>query len=538
MTQAHDPPTDAHHFDAIELEVFKHLFASAAEEMGVRLMRSAYSPNIKERRDFSCALFDAAGDMIAQAAHIPVHLGSSPLSVQAVIDAFAIDQMKPADRFIVNDPFAGGTHLPDITVIAPCFIADEPRPRFFVANRAHHADVGGTTPGSLPISTSIDDEGVRIAPSRLDDELIDWICNQTRTPGERRGDLRAQLAALDVGIDRLRDLADRHGPARVSAAGGALMDYTARFTRNLIASLPDGEYRFRDYLDDDGHGQQDIPIRCTLTVAGDHASVDLRDSADQVTGPVNAVRAIAISAAMYVFRCLAPADIPSNSGVLRPVDVLTRPGSVVDARHPAAVAGGNVETSQRIVDVIFGALARALPDIVPAASAGTMNNITVGGRDTRHHPPTTFAYYETLAGGAGAGPDGPGGDALHTHMTNTRNTPVEALEHAYPLRVEAYRIRKDSGGDGKHRGGHGLVRQYRFDVPVQLTLLTERRRHCPYGLVDGSPGKPGVNTLLRADGSRETLPAKCTIDLNAGDAIEIATPGGGGWGPVTDRHDA
>ncbi|MEX0886664.1 MAG: hydantoinase B/oxoprolinase family protein [Phycisphaeraceae bacterium] len=530
MTEMDDRRDDAPALDAIELEVFKHLFASAAEEMGVRLMRSAYSPNIKERRDFSCALFDAAGQMIAQAAHIPVHLGSSPLSVQAIIERFDPGTMRSDDRFIVNDPFAGGTHLPDITVVAPCFVGGEDRPRFFVANRAHHADVGGKTAGSLPISTSIDEEGVRIAPARIDDELIDWLCERTRTPGERRGDLRAQLAALDVGIDRLQSLCDRHGAARIAQAGAALMDYTAKFTRSLIASLPDGVYHFRDYMDDDGHGTIDIAIRCTLTIAGDRATVDLTASDDQVTGPVNAVRAIALSAAMYVFRCLAPAEIPSNSGVLRSVEVLTRRGSVVDALPPAAVAGGNVETSQRIVDVIFGALARALPDVVPAASAGSMNNLTVGGRDTRVEPAAPFAYYETLAGGAGGGPDGAGGDALHTHMTNTRNTPIEALEHAYPLLVETYAIRRGSGGAGLHRGGDGLVRRYRFDVPVELTLLTERRRHRPYGLAGGSPGKAGVNTRIGIDGTRKPLAAKCTVDLAAGEAVEIETPGGGGWG--------
>ncbi|MEX0653223.1 MAG: hydantoinase B/oxoprolinase family protein [Phycisphaeraceae bacterium] len=533
-----DTNVPAADLDAVELEIFKHLFASIAEEMGVRLMRSAYSPNIKERRDFSCALFDAQGDMIAQAAHIPVHLGSAPLSVKAVLQAFPPAAMRPGERFIVNDPFAGGTHLPDITVIAPCFVPGFDVPLFFSANRAHHADVGGITPGSLPISRHIDEEGVRIPPSRLTDTLMEEVCRQTRTPDERRGDLLAQCAAVDVGLGRLGDLAAHHGPRRLAACGAALQQYTARFVRQVIAELPDGVYRFQDVLDDDGHGQTDIAIRCTLTIKGDRASVDLRDSDDQVAGPVNAVRAIALSAVMYVFRCLAPAQIPSNSGVLLPVEVLTRPGSVVDAQYPSPVAGGNVETSQRIVDVLFGAVALALPDRAPAASCGSMNNLTLGGYDTRggQHAQPPFAYYETLAGGAGAGPGADGGSAIHTHMTNTRNTPVEAIEHSYPFRVEAYRIRRGSGGAGAHRGGEGVVRRYVFQTAVQVTLLTERRRHAPYGLAGGEPGTPGRNVLMTADGRQRELPGKCTIALSAGDALEIHTPGGGGWGaPVPGR---
>ena len=510
--------------DAIELEVFKHLFASIAEEMGVRLMRSAYSPNIKERRDFSCALFDARGDMIAQAAHIPVHLGSAPLSVQAVMAQFDPAAMQPGDLFAVNDPYAGGTHLPDMTVVAPFFMEGEPTPRGFVANRAHHADVGGKSPGSLPISTHIDEEGVRLPPSRLDEALIERFSHASRTPEQRRGDLLAQRAALHVGLERLEALCDKHGPDRVTQCGDALQDYTARFIHHLIETLPNGAYHFEDVLDDDGCEHHDITIRAALHVDGSHATVDLRDSDDQVPGPVNAVRAIALSAVMYAFRCLAPAQIPSNSGVLRPVTVHTRPGSVVDAQHPAPVAGGNVETSQRIVDVVFGALAQALPDKVPAASCGSMNNVTIGDAHG------AFAYYETLAGGAGAGPDADGGSAVHTHMTNTLNTPTEALEHAYPFRISAYHIRRASGGAGRRRGGDGLVRRYIFDADAEITLLTERRRHGPYGLHGGQAGAPGVNRLTRADGSTCELTGKCTINVSAGDVLEIATPGGGGWG--------
>lgn len=526
----------------VELEIFKHLFASVAEEMGVRLMRSAYSPNIKERRDYSCALFDGHGDLLAQAAHIPVHLGSTPMSLHAVLDAFPPASMKPGDRFIVNDPFAGGTHLPDITVIAPVFVTGDDAgrmPAFFVVNRAHHADVGGIAPGSLPMSKTIDEEGIRVPPSRLDDAMINRIAQASRTPDERRGDLAAQCAALQAGSERLLAMVERHGLNELQRQGGALKDYTERILRHLIASIPDGSYSFEDVLDDDGHGICDIAIRCTLTIDDESARVDFTKTDDQVTGPVNAVRAIAVSAVNYAFRCLAPPDIPANAGVMRPIDVVTRPGSLLDAFPPAAVAGGNVETSQRIVDVLLGALAKALPDRVPAASGGSMNNLTIGGIDRRFDPPRPFAYYETIACGAGAGPHGDGQSAIHTHMTNTLNTPIEALEHAYPFRVVEYALR-DASHDvtpsrhGVLRGGHGVIRAYLFDVPAEVTLLTERRTRPPYGLrggqIDSSlAGEKGVNVLIHADGRQESLPGKCTIKVNAGDTLRIATPGGGPW---------
>lgn len=522
MSEPHHP------LQAIELEIFKNLFASIAEEMGVRLMRAAYSPNIKERRDFSCAFFDASAEMIAQAAHIPVHLGSTPMSVAAAIDAIGLHALRPGDRIVLNDPFAGGTHLPDITLVAPVFIDDEPTPRFFVANRAHHADVGGMSAGSMPLSTHIDQEGLRISPRRLDDDTFDWICAASRTPDERRGDLQAQLAAAALGVSRLQDLCERYGAQQVSAQADALQHYAARVMATIIQDIPDGQYHHRDLLDGDGIDTTDIPIDCVLTIQGDAATVDLRGSADQVTGSVNAVRAIAVSAVNYAFRCLAPAELPSNGGTMRPLTVLTRPGSVVDALPPAAVAAGNVETSQRLVDAVFGALALALPGRIPAASCGSMNNITIGGADPRHGG-APFAYYETLAGGVGASPQSPGADAHHTHMTNTLNTPVEALEHAYPLRIDAYRIRDDSGGRGTHRGGHGLERVYRFDHPAQVTLLTERRVRGPWGVQGGSDGQPGLNTLTR-DNSPQTLPGKLSMHVQPGDTITIATPGGGGFG--------
>ncbi|MGB0768709.1 MAG: hydantoinase B/oxoprolinase family protein [Phycisphaeraceae bacterium] len=521
--------------DPIELEVFRHLFASVAEEMGERLMRSAYSSNIKERRDFSCALFNADGEMLAQAAHIPVHLGSTPMAVRAVIDAFELDR-KVSDTndavYVVNDPYAGGTHLPDITVVQPLVLAGDRRATFYLANRAHHADVGGASPGSLPISRHIDDEGLRITPRVLDGSAIDWIASASRTPDERRGDLRAQLASLRIGGERLRDMADRYGPATVTRRGDELIAYTERIVRRLIADLPDGRYAFEDVIDDDGFDATDIAIRCVLGVEGDRATVDFTGSDDQVPGPVNAVRAIALSAVNYCFRCLLPADLPSNAGVMRPIEVLTRAGSIVDAAYPAPVAGGNVETSQRLVDVVFGVLSKVLADRIPAASCGSMNNITFGGNDPRPRKGNSaFAYYETLAGGVGASPTRAGTDALHTHMTNTLNTPVEAFEHAYPVRVAEYAVRRGSGGDGRHPGGNGVTRRYVFDAPGTVTLLTERRRSRPYGLQGGGPGQAGRNTLTDGRGNNTELPAKITFDIEPGQTLTIHTPGGGGWGP-------
>ncbi len=513
---------------AIEIEIFRHLFASIAEEMGDRLMRSAYSPNIKERRDYSCALFDAQADTIAQAAHIPVHLGSAPMSVAAVIDAFAPSAMRSGDRFVVNDPFCGGTHLPDITVVAPVFVEGVDRPVFYVANRAHHADVGGLTAGSMPLGTHIDDEGLRLGPSRLDDAMVETICRACRTPDERRGDLRAQLAALQVGIDRLNNLVERFGLPEVNTRASQLQAYTARVMRSVIADIPDGRYAFTDHLDDDGHGTRDIAIACVATVDGRHVRFDFSGSADQVAGPMNAVRAITVSAVNYCMRCLGPTGLPTNSGVMQPVEVVTRPGSVVDAQHPAAVAAGNVETSQRLVDVVFGALAQALPDRICAASCGSMNNLTIGGVDERTGEP--FAYYETIAGGAGAGPNHTAAAAVHTHMTNTLNTPVEAVEHAYPLRVRHYAVRRGSGGAGRQRGGDGVVRCYELLQPVEVTLLTERRTRGPYGLNGGQAGAPGENQLVHCDGSRKPLPGKVTQRLSAGQRLELRTPGGGGFG--------
>jgi N-methylhydantoinase B len=507
--------------NAIDLEIFRHVYTSIAEEMGATLMRSAFSPNIKERRDYSCAVFDADGGMIAQAAHIPVHLGSTPMSVRAALDAFG--ELGPDDHIILNDPYAGGTHLPDITLVSPVHDSDGVL-RFIVANRAHHADVGGMTPGSLPLSKTIDDEGVRLPPTRWSDEVREAIAGESRTPDERRGDLRAQFAANLRGRRRLQEWLGRAG---FQEAALDLQNYSERFMRSILADAPDGSWRFVDYMDDDGHGTEDIRIECELTLRGDGAIVDFDGTDSQVTGPINVPRSVTVSAVLYAFRCLAPPELPSNAGYMRCVDVRAPRGTLVNAEYPAAVAVGNVETSQRIADVVFGALSRALPDRVPAASCGSMNNVTMGGEDPRTGRP--FAYYETLAGGAGAGPTWHGASAVHTHMTNTLNTPVEALEHAYPFRVVEYAVRRGSGGGGRFVGGDGVVRSYQFDSPATVTLMTERRRRRPWGLAGGGDAKAGRNVRVR-DGEEEVLPPKTTFEVRPGDVIRIETPGGGGFG--------
>jgi len=514
--------------DPIRLEVFKHLFAAIPEEMGVALRRSAYSPNIKERRDFSCALFDAAGRLIAQAAHIPVHLGAMPLSVA---QALRETDLQPGDVVILNDPFRGGTHLPDITLITPLFLG----PDLFAlaANRAHHADVGGIAPGSMPIAREIFQEGLIIPPIKLvrrgelDRAAWDLILANVRTPRERAGDLHAQLAANRRGVQRLREMVDEYGRPQLLDAVDQLLAYTERMTRQLIRALPDGSYTFHDVLDDNGVDDQPVPIAVRVTIDGDTATVDFAGSAPQQPGSVNAVLAITLSAVYYVFRSLIGLDVPNNSGCLAPIRVLAPAGSVVNARPPAPVAGGNVETSQRIVDVLLGALAQACPDRVPAASQGTMNNLTVGGWDPERD--RSFTYYETIGGGMGARPAADGPSAVHSHMTNTLNTPVEALEYAYPLRVAHYGVRENSGGAGRFRGGDGIRRDLQLLCDAEVSLITERRRAAPYGLAGGQPGRPGANLLIRDDQERP-LPGKGSVSLRAGDILSIRTPGGGGFG--------
>jgi len=514
----------------ILLQVFKNRFAAIAEEMGVTLGRTAFSPNIKERRDYSCALFDRKGDMIAQAAHIPVHLGSMPLSVKAAIEAV---EMAPGDMVMLNNPFCGGTHLPDITLVAPVFIAGETA--FYIANRAHHADVGGMTSGSMPLSTSLFQEGMIISPVKLveagaiDRKLLDLLLTNIRTPVEREGDFAAQIMANRIGQKRLEELVAKYDLATVERYAENLNDYSERFMRAAIAAIPDGSYTFSDQLDSDGISETPVTIDCLLNISGDDARIDFSASDPQVAGSVNAVHAITLSAVLYVFRCLIQADVPTNAGCGRPLTVITRPGTVVDARFPAAVAGGNVETSQRIVDVVLGALSLALPEKIPAASQGTMNNTTIGGLDPRNGMP--FAYYETLAGGHGAGPAASGESAMHAHMTNTLNTPVEALEYAYPFRVTEYSIRRGSGGRGRFNGGDGLVREIELLADAEVTMLSERRIHPPYGLQGGKDGQTGRNLVIHADGFRG-MPGKFSARLKAGDRLRVETPGGGGWGKM------
>lgn len=518
--------------DPISLEVFRHRCSAVAEEMGAALGRSALSANIRERRDFSCAVFDARGRMVAQAAHIPVHLGAMPRSVEA---ALARHTLGPGDVVLLNDPYDGGTHLPDLTTVAPVFLEGGPAPQLlgYTATRAHHADIGGMAPGSMPMSRELFQEGLIIPPVKLveggqvNQALLALICRNARTGDERRGDLAAQLACHRVGAARLAELAARRGAGWLAAHMDALLDYAERLMRALLADIPDGCYRCEDALEDDGFGGGPLPVRVALSVAGDQATVDFGGSAPQCRGPLNAPRAVVESAVLYCFRCLAPPDMPASAGAFAPLRILVPEGCLLNPRPPAPVAGGNVETSQRVVDVLLGALAQALPERIPAASAGTMNNWTFGGVRPGGAP---FAYYETLGGGMGAHPAADGLDGVQTHMTNTLNTPVEALERQYPVRVRRYGLRRGSGGAGRRRGGHGLLREVEFLAPATVSLLTERRASAPYGLQGGAPGTPGRNTLILPDGAEQILPAKTTVELEAGQTLRIETPGGGGWG--------
>src|SRR5580700_10307534 len=568
--------------DPVELEIFKNLYHSIAEEMGAALRRTAFSPNIKERRDYSCAVFDGAGEVIAMGDHMPVHLGSMPMSVRAAIAAGAIEA---GDVVMLNDPFRGGTHLPDITLVAPVYVEKRGRaaggstsPDFYVASRAHHADVGGTYPGSMGLCREIYQEGVRIPPVKLmrrgtmNADVLAMLLNNVRTPEEREGDLGAQIAACHTGAERLREVCSRYGLERAKQAGVALQDYSEELMRAFLERVPAGEYRAEDFLDGDGISERVIKIAVVVKVWGQPPSavrraqlelgsaekqvglrpsgqpraavpillrtgptrqmvtVDFTGSDPQVEGSVNAVAAITYSACFYVFRCLLAEDVPAAAGLMRPIQVIAPEGTIVNARPPAAVAGGNVETSQRIVDVVMRALARAIPDRIPAAASGTMNNLTIGGTD-----PSTgerFAYYETVAGGMGARPGKRGVSGVHTHMTNSLNTPAEALEYAYPLRVRRYSLRPESGGEGQFRGGDGIVREIEVLTDCDVTLLSDRRARGPWGLSGGEVGAPGKTSITRRDGSVERMPAKFSTRLRAGERITIETPGGGGWGPA------
>ena len=516
--------------DPIEFEIFKSIFQSIAEEMGITLCRTGFSPNIKERLDYSCAIYDDRGRAIAQGDHMPVHLGAMPLSVAAAIEHVA---MGPGDMVILNDPFRGGTHLPDITLVLPVFLDGEASPSFYVANRAHHSDVGGMSPGSMPLAQEVFQEGLILPPIKLlaagqmNEDILALILANVRTPAEREGDLSAQIAANRVAEKRIHAVVARYGTQKVQSYARAVQDYSERILRHTIAAIPDGEYSFEDAMDDDGFGRRRIVIRCTVRIAGDSAEVDFTGTEPQTTGGVNANFAITLSATVYCFRCLVQEDVLYNDGISRPIRVIAPQGTIVNALAPAAVAGGNVETSQRITDVVLGALAKALPKVIPAASQGTMNNVTLGGR---REDGTPFAYYETLGGGMGGRNGQVGISGVHTHMSNTRNTPVEALEHYLPIRITTYGLRHDSAGAGLYPGGEGIVREYEILTPTAVTLLTERRETSPYGAAGGSPGGFGRNTIIRSDGRSEQLPAKARLQLAPGDRLRIETPGGGGYG--------
>lgn len=517
-------------FDPTTLEIYRALFTSVAEEMGVALRRTAFSPNIKERRDYSCAVFDAAGRVIAQGDHMPVHLGSMPMAVAAALKEI---KFAPGDVVAVNDPFAGGTHLPDVTLVMP--VVKGTRILFYVANRAHHADIGGATPGSMGLATDIYGEGIRIPPIRLvrkgelDHDTMRLLLANVRGNVERRGDFDAQIGSLKTGATRLLEIIERRGEKETATYAAQLIDYSARLMRHTIAAIPDGTYEAEDALDDDGIDDQPVSIKVRVVIRGERAVVDFNGSARQVAGAINAVEAITVSAVSYVFRCLVGGEVPASAGLMQPIEVIVPVGTVVNANPPASVAGGNVETSQRIVDVLFKALAQALPERIPAASQGTMNNLTIGGIDTRNGQ--EFSYYETVAGGMGARPTLDGMSGVHTHMTNSLNTPAEALEYAYPLRVREYRLRRGSGGNGKHRGGDGVIREIETLVPARMSLLADRRKRGPYGLSEGADGAPGRNKVNGKD-----VAAKGSQQLKAGDRIRLETPGGGGWG-ATDKTD-
>ena len=516
-------------FDPVKLEIFKSLFHSIAEEMGATLRRTAYSPNIKERRDYSSAIFDAQGRMVAQGDHMPVHLGSMPLSVAAAIRCRTIN---PGDMIVLNDPYQGGTHLPDITLVSGVFRTN--KLLFYVASRAHHSDVGGMAPGSMPLAEEIYQEGLRIPPVKLlirgeiNRDVWDMVLANVRTPDERDGDLAAMLAANRTGERRLLEIVGKYGLREVRSYIDELLDYTERMTRHVISQIPNGVYEAEDVLDDDGIVDEPVRIKVRITIRGSTAHVDFSGSDPQVRGSVNAVYAITASAVFYVFRTLVGVSIPSTEGGARPLEVVAPEGTVVNARPPGAVCGGNVETSQRIVDVLYLCLADALPDRIPAASQGTMNNVTFGGTDPRTGK--RFAYYETIAGGMGGRPGMPGISGVHTHMTNSMNTPIEAMEVAYPVQIRRYSLRPHSGGSGRYRGGDGIHREIRFLTRVQVTVLSERRRFAPYGLRGGRPGKTGRNTMIRKEGVVDELDSKFTTTAGAGDVLSIETPGGGGWG--------
>ena len=528
---------DSRLLDPVSFEILKNSLISIAEEMGGVLRRSSFSPNIKERRDFSCALFDASGQLVAQAEHIPVHLGAMPYSVQAVLKEFK-DDLSEGDDIILNDPYRGGTHLPDITMVSPIFFKE--RLVGFAANRAHHSDVGGLAPGSMSaLSRDVNQEGVRIPPVKLwaegkpNRQLLDFVLSNVRTPDERLGDLRAQRAANLVGAKRLLELLKKSSVSNIDSGMNQLIDYSEELMVKRIRELPRKSSLAVDYLDDDGVGTTDIPIVVKVTVGRQSIAFDFSGSSKQVQGPLNAVYSVTLSAVYYVVRCVTDPSIPANAGCFKPIVVKAPSGTIVNADPPAPVAGGNVETSTRIVDVALKAFSSIIPERVCAACQGTMNNVTIGGVDPRTGK--YFTYYETIAGGFGARYNKDGVDGIHSHMTNTLNTPVEALESAYPLRVRRYELVRGSGGRGRFRGGLGIRRETEtLAQGSTISLMGERQRRGPWGLMKGRPGSPGEYCIVRGN-KMMALSSKTTFSANAGDVLTVTTPGGGGYGPSSQR---
>jgi len=521
MTDATDTASSELEIDPVTLEIMRNQLEGVAEEMGQVLIAGAYSPNIKERRDCSTALFDTEGRLVAQAEHIPVHLGAMPEAVEAVRE----QDPQPGDVWLLNDPFAGGTHLPDLTMVSPIVIDGEPLG--YAVSRAHHADVGGMAPGSMPAGAKeIYQEGVRIPPVRIvadgerNEGLLSLLLANVRNADERRADLRAQIAANERAAARLSELQSEHGRQQLRAAFDAVIDYSGERMEAAIAELPTGTFAAEDFLEGDGISDEDIPIRVQLTISTESITVDFTNTAPQVAGNVNAPRAVTKSAVYFVVRAVTDPDIPPNHGCYQPVSVEIPAGSLLDPEPPAAVVGGNVETSQRVTDTVLSAFAEAVPDELPAQGQGTMNNLTIGSRNGEG-----FSYYETIGGGFGGRPTKDGMDGVQVGMTNTLNTPIEALEAEYPLRVIRYALRPDSGGRGQHRGGHGIERRLETEVPATVSLLTERRRHPPRGVAGGENGATGENLV---DG--EPVGAKTTIEVEAGTTVTVRTPGGGGHG--------
>jgi len=513
----------------VELSIFTNRMNAVCEEMGAVLQRAAFSPNIRDRLDFSCAVFDASGELCAQAAHIPVHLGSMAYAMRDIVQRM---EWQAGDMVVVNDPYLGGTHLPDVTLIAPVFLGNQLAG--YVVNRAHHADIGAHTPGSMPISRTLAEEGIVIPPQyllrqgKLNQSLMQDILNATRNQRIGQGDFAAQISANRTGASRLYQLIEQFGIESYFQALVELNDYGERLARNVLAEIPPGTYSFDDYMDDDGLGNARLPIHLQLKISHEGVVADFSGTAPQTAGNINCPLSVVAAAVYYVFRCLMPEQTPSCAGTFRPIRITAPAGCLLNAQRPAAVAAGNVETSMRIVDVVMGALAKAIPQAIPAASHGSMNNLAMGGTRAGEH----WDYYETMGGGMGGGPAYPGLDAVQAHMTNTRNTPIEVMESTYPVRVREYGLRHGSAGSGLHRGGEGIHREIEFLAPATVTLLSERRNLAPWGLRGGHDAQPGANRL-----NDQELPAKICCHVSAGDILHIATAGGGGWGLQPEHAD-